>query len=506
MSELERQLTQDLQSALAALDLAKRENLLLRQKVEALIKRFFGTSSEKVDPKQLELLLQLAGALEEEKQEQKPEVEPAPATPVRSAKKERRPRIPQHLPIVEEVLDPEPVRQSPQDWRLIGQEVTEQLDFEPGRFFVRRLIRRKYVPLADKEAAPIVAALPPMLQEKSIVTPSLLAHVLVNKFCDHLPLYRQEEIFARQYGVDLPRQTLARWVELAASWLQPVYELLRTGVMAGGYIQVDETPVEYLSPGNGATKLGYLWVCSQPGGDVIFHWETGRGAACLENLIPIDFTGTIQCDGYSAYPAFIMKRNEVQIAGCMAHVRRKFHEALKHSRRQAGWIVRQIQLLYRVEAECREKKFGPAMRQAKRAAESVMIMARLEKALVRMKASRRFLPESSLGAALDYALGQWRNLQLFLKDGRLEIDNNLVENAIRPTALGKKNWLFVGEAEAGDRGAIIYSIVESCRRRGINPYEYLRDLLTRLPQMTNHQVKELLPATWPAPQPLRKAS
>jgi len=259
---------------------------------------------------------------------------------------------------------------------------------------------------------------------------------------------------------------------------------------------VDETPVDYLEPGHGKTKQGYLWTCSRPGGDVFYRWETSRAAACLDHLLPVDFTGTVQCDGYSAYLAFANGCTGIELAGCWAHVRRKFHEALEQSPKTAGWVMRQIQHLYRVEAHLRGQRAGPRLREAVRASESKPIVARLERALIRLKRSGRHLPQSLLGVALDYALGQWRTLDVYLDDGRVEIDNNLVENAIRPTALGKKNWLFMGDAEAGERGAIIYTVIESCRRRQIDPYAYLRDVLTRLPRMTNWQIHEVTPEAW----------
>jgi transposase len=172
------------------------------------------------------------------------------------------------------------------------------------------------------------------------------------------------------------------------------------------------------------------------------------------------------------------------------------NETLEQSPKTAGWIMRQIQHLYRVEAGLREHKAGPKLREAVRAHESKPIVERLERAMIRLKRSGRHLPQSLLGIAIDYTMGQWRTLDVYLGDGRVEIDNNLVENAIRPTALGKKNWLFMGDADAGERGAIIYTLIESCRRRGIDPYAYLKDVLTRLPKMTNHQIPEVTPAAW----------
>jgi transposase len=486
-----RQLVVTLQAALEA---SQKENTLLRQKVDALVRRLFGASSERIDPAQLELLLQLPAlaATPAEGPVQTPSEFSSPR-----ARREHTPRLPENLPVVEEVLEPEPVKSQPEAWRCIGQEISEQLDYEPARFLRRRIIRRKYVHRADPDRAPLIAALPERLQDRSLAAPGLLAHILVSKYCDHLPLYRQEQIYLRRHQVALPRQTLARWVELAADWLRPIYEHIRTGVLGGGYVQIDETPVRYLAPGNGQTKQGYLWTAHRPRGDVVYRWETTRAATCLEKLVPIDFTGTIQCDGYAGYGAFANRRSSaITLAGCWAHVRRKFYDALEQTPRTAGWFLRQIQHLYRVEAPLRQHRAGPRLREATRAHQSRPIVERIKKALVLLRASHRHLPQSLLGQAIDYTLGQWPTLEIFLSDGRVEIDNNLVENAIRPTAIGKKNWLFVGAAGAGERSAIIYTLIESCRRREIDPWAYLRDVLTRLPHLTNRQIGQVTPEAW----------
>jgi transposase len=492
MTPRETELTLQLEQCQQALLESRRENALLRQKIDLLVRRVFGSSSEQLNPAQLELLMALP---------ESSTVAVAAVTPKKerskSSGKERVARLPENLPVVEEVLDPEPVKAQPEQWRCIGQEVSEQLDYEPGRFLRRRVVRRKYVHRTNPDYAPVIAALPERLLDRSLPAPGLLAHIVVGKYCDHLPLYRQEQIYRQRHGVHLPRQSLTRWVELASDWLKPIYEQIRTGVMGGGYVQVDETPVDYLEPGHGKTKQGYLWTCSRPGGDVFYRWDTSRGAVCLNHIIPVHFTGTVQCDGYSAYRSFANGRNgTIALAGCWAHVRRKFFEALEQSPQTASWIMRQIQHLYQVEARLREQRAGPRLREAVRVHQSSPIVERIQRALVRLKRSGRYLPQSLLGSAMDYTLGQWQTLKVYLADGRVEIDNNLVENAIRPTALGKKNWLFMGDADAGDRGAIIYSIIESCRRRGIDPYAYLKDVLTRLPKMTNHQIPEVTPLAW----------
>jgi transposase len=472
------------------------ENTLLRQKVDLLIRKIFGASSEKLDAAQLDLFL-----LQTENAPGKPvassALEEADPQPQARAKARRsRDRWPEDLPVVEQVIDPEEVAAQPEQWRCIGEEVSEQLDYEPARFLRRRLVRRKYVSRQDAWARPLIAPLPSVLQERGSAAPGLLAQIIVSKFVDHLPLYRQEQIYRTRHGVDLSRHTMVRWLELAADWLGPIYRHIRTGVMGGGYVQVDETPVPYLEPGHGTARMGYFWTASRPGGDVIYQWETSRGAACLENVLPVDFCGIVQCDGYSAYGSFARKKEDIELAACWAHVRRKFHEAREQDPLMATWLLRQIGHLYRIERKLRLSKVGPRLRAAVRTHQARPIYHRVHRVLTRLKMKRRYLPRSGMGMAIAYTLNLWPQLGVYLDDGRVEIDQNLVENAIRPTALGKKNWLFIGDAEAGQRSAILYTVVECCRRRGLDPFAYLRDILTRLPTATNWQIDQLTPEAW----------
>jgi transposase len=504
-SPREIQLSQELARATAHLgktsdELAelRTENKLLRAKIDALVRRLFGASSEQLDPAQLLLLLQgfdEPGKAPEPVEAEAPRRSTAPSPP----RSDRGPRWPADLPVVQEVIDPEPVKACPEAWRCIGEEVTEQLDYEPARFFQRRIVRRKYARRDHPFAAPILAPLG-TLQDRCIGAPGLIAAIIVGKYVDHLPLYRQEQIFTTRHGVALPRQTMAQWMGLAADWLRPIYEHIRTGVLGGGYVQIDETPIEYLEPGHGETKLGYLWACVRPGGDTVFVWHTSRAAACLESIIPGNFRGTVQSDGYAAYAAFVRAHNAtagnqaITLAGCWAHARRGFFEARESAPRTCGWVLHQIALLYRIEAHLRTSHAGPKLRAAVRASQSAPILRRIRAALERIRS--RYLPQSAFGKAITYTLDLWPALEHFLTDGRIEIDNNGVENAIRPTALGKKNWLFIGAAHAGERGAILYTIVENCRRRGIDPQAYLRDVLTRLPKMATSQIPEVTPEAW----------
>jgi len=468
---------------------------LLREKIHALVRKVFGAQSEKLDAAQLLLLLQ--GFEELPKSPEPVEAEVPRRSTAASPPRERGPRWPLDLPVVEEVIDPEPVKGCPQAWRCIGEEVTEQLDYEPAHFFKRRIVRRKFVRRDHPYAAPIIAELDTLL-ERSIAAPGLLAAIIVGKYCDHLPLYRQEQIFWTRHRVQLPRQTMAQWMGMAAEWLRPIYESIRTGVLGGGYVQIDETPIKYLEPGHGKTKQGYLWVCARPSGDTVFHWAVSRAAENLRAILPAKWEGKIQCDSYAAYPAFAREHNasggSVSLAGCWAHARRGFYEAIEGTPQSCAWVLRHIGALYGIEAQLRAIKAGPRLRQAVRSAQSAPILRRLRRALEIFRP--RHLPQSAMGAAIRYTLDAWEQLLVHVEDGRVEIDNNIVENAIRPTALGKKNWLFIGDARAGERGAILYSIVESCRRRGIDPMAYLREVFTRLPLLTNWQLKELTPEAW----------
>lgn len=497
MTPLEQRLTQEVESL-------RLENKLLREKIDLLIRRVFGKSSESMDEQQLMLLLQGdepakkdiasgsdATGLEAELLKGDKELK------AKTPRGERKPRLPDDLPVSEEiVIDPEEVKAEPQAYRQMGEEVTEQLDFTPARFSKRRIIRRKYVKRDEPHQAPVIAALD-TLAERSLAAPGLLAQIIVSKYCDHLPLYRQEQIYKLRHRIELPRQSMARWLALAAQWLTPIYQRIHTGVMAGGYVQTDETMIEYLQPGNGETKQGYLWTLKRPEGDAVFVWRTSRSAQCLSNIIPADFQGVIGCDGYSAYQAHASQSNQrIRLAACWAHVRRKFDEAREAHPKQAATVLLLIQRLYQIEKHLRDQRFSAKLRQVMRQHHSRMIVQRIGALLRRWKEQRTFLPQSLMGKAIDYTLTLWPHLHVYLEDGRAHIDNNPVENAIRPTAVGKKNWLFIGDANAGETSAILFTLIEACRSRKIDPWEYLRDVLTRLPSMTTSQINEAMPDAW----------
>ncbi len=264
------------------------ENQFLRRKIDYLTRRFFGgKKSEQIDPSQLELLLAgLEEAAAKDSEEEKPDLREKQEA-VRPKKPKRR-KLPDHLEVEEIILIPEEAKANPEKWRLIGEEVTEELDLLPARFIKRRIIRKKYVSIERPKEAPVVEPMPSRVIDKGIPGVGLLVHILLSKYVDHLPLYRQEKIFRERYDVRLPRQSMLDWVQKVAEWLKPIYNYMRQQLFEGGYVQADETPIRYLEPDvgkQGGSRQGYMWVYGRPGAEVLFDWQRGRGVSCLESFL-----------------------------------------------------------------------------------------------------------------------------------------------------------------------------------------------------------------------------
>ena len=504
MTPLEARLTEENEALRKENARQAQEIKLLREKIDLLVRRVFGASSEKLDTGQLLLALEgeeakkpaasgdALGALEADP------TSPAKPSRQRKSKGGITEALLDSLPSVEVLLDPEEVRAEPEAWRQVDEQVTKQLDYEPPRYVCRRIVRRRYVRRDEPHRPPVIAHLPTML-ERSKAGPGLLAAILTAKYGDHLPLYRQEQIARWRHGIDLKRQDMSRWVDLAAEWLRPIYQIILGGILDDDYAQIDETVIKYLLAGSGRAQHGYFWVVKRPGGDAAFHWATTRAATVLEKILPVDFGGILQCDGYGAYPAFAKRHGQpLVLAACWAHARREFVEAGQTGahRADALLVVRLIGHLYAIEERLRQRGVSAKLRAVTRQAESRPIVDRIGAILGHWKKKRRHLPQSQMGKAIHYTLSVWAGLQVYLQAGRVEVDNNEVENAIRPTAVGKKNWLFIGDAEAGERSAIVFTVIEACRRRGIDPFAYLRDVFTRMPQMSAKDYATLAPAAW----------
>lgn len=375
----------------------------------------------------------------------------------------------------------------------IGCEKSERYEYVPAKVIRHEIIRPKLACKCGK-AGVSLAPLPPTLIPQGCADSSLVAQVILAKYVDHLPLYRQQQIFAR-LGVNFPKSTLGDWVTQGAAWLEPIVREMKGQLLKGDYLQADETPVAVMDPDvKGKTVKGYLWVMGLPRGNVVFEFHRGRGKAEARQLLG-GFKGYLQRDGYSAYSSLVAEAGQQLIpVGCWGHARRKFVDAESDHPAHAPPFIDEIRKLYLVEAVAREQQLEPELRKALRLEKSKPILDQLLPELE--KALAQNLPESPLGKAAKYCLNEWTALNRYLADGRLEIDNNLTENAIRPSAVGKKNWLFIGHPDAGWRSAVIYSIVVSCQRHRIDPAQYLTDVLRRLPAMKQSELHTVLPQSW----------
>ena len=417
--------------------------------------------------------------------------------PAEGRDKQRRPRMRHPLPVhletetvtIEPDLQPCPCcGQMP---ARIGEEVTEEINLIPAKLIRRRTVRPKYACRCGG-AGVAIAPLPPRLIAQSRLALGLAVHILLARFDDHLSFYRLEQQFRERHGLIIPRQQMVQWIEHIATWLRPLVDAMWQGMLSGGYLQVDETPVRVLDPEvQGKAARGYLWFYAVPNGDVALEFDPSRGLEPVRKRLK-DFNGTIQTDAYEVYQSLQRKEACIERIGCLAHARRYFYKAVRENLPEAVWFITQIRALYRIEDELRG--LAPAERHLRRGQAAPPIWEQLKARAEELKP--RLLPQSTLGKALNYFLNDYDALRGYLSDGRFEIDNNLVENAIRPTAVGRRRWLFIGHPQAGWRSAVIYSIIVSCRRRGINPQDYLTDVLARLPSTTINRVGELTPANW----------
>lgn len=406
--------------------------------------------------------------------------------------------LPSHLPRKEIVIEP------PEDvsgMKKIGEEISEELEYEPGKFYVNRYIRPKYAK-ADGEGV-IIGQLPSRPIEKGIAGPGLLSHILISKFVDHLPLYRQQKQFKR-LGVDIADSTLVGWVKGGYELLLPLYGVHRLRVLSKDYLMVDETPIQVLEDNlPGKSHTGYFWVYNDPlEWQVYFDYQPSRGRDGPKELLK-NFQGYLQSDGYGVYDDLSSPNgagpDRIIGVGCFAHARRYFEQAKESDPLRAEWMLAEIQQLYRIERQAREAPKGQAgmsfeeryhLRQERSQPILESIKAWLDQECLEV------LPKSLIGKAIGYMLNQWPKLQNYLLDGRLEIDNNLVENAIRPVALGRKNYLFAGSHEGARRAALIYSLVATAKLHEVEPFEYLKDIISRISDYPYQQITDLLPANW----------
>lgn len=474
------------------------------ERLQAIIKKLqrmqFGRRSERLDGDQFELALEdLDGDIASVQE----------AAPVVTMDREARPKrnpLPDHLLREDRVLDVDHAACAccGGPLHMVGESISEMLDWIPATLRVIRTIRPKYACRTCEKIAQHEA--PERVIAGGLATPALLAHVLVSKYCDHTPLYRQSQIFAR-HGVDLARSTLAGWVGGACWWLEALHDRLAKNVLASDYLFADDTPVPVLDPGRRRTKTGRLWVYAREqrgwaGPEppaAVYMFAPDRKAERPAGHLAI-YKGVLHVDGYAGFET-LTKAGNIELAACWAHTRRKFYDVVQATGSPiAEEALRRIGELYAIEADVRGQ--SPPHRVAVRRNRSKPLLSALK---LWLETQLPLIPGASeLAKAIRYALARWDGLSRFLNDGRIEMDTNPVERAIRPISLGRKNHLFAGSDGGGHRWAVVCSLVETCKLNGVEPYAYLADVLQRM--VDGHPVNrldELLPWRWKATNPVK---
>jgi transposase len=459
--------------------------------IDQMRRLMFGAKRERFIPNQDENQMTLPFDVEPETA---PEKQQETITYVRSkAKRENHPGrlpLPDHLPVEEIIIEPQ---EDTTGMKCIGKEVTDQLELIPAKLFIKRYIRPKYIKEEQEGESThkgVIADLPDFPIEKGIAGPGLLAQVMIDKFVDHLPIYRQIERFNRE-DVKIPSSTINGWQEAVCNLLEPLYENLKYRVLSQGYLQVDETPIQVLDKSKkGKTHRGYHWVYYSPlERMVLFDYRNGRSREGPSQLLK-NFTGYLQTDGYKVYDLFANQKSITHLS-CMAHARRGFEKALDYDKSNAGYAMGMFQKIYAVERKAKEQGLAPEQRHELRLDESLPLLNELGKWIA--ETYKTALPKSPLGKAMAYCIPRWDNLMNYLKDGSLEIDNNLAENAIRPIALGRKNYLFAGSNRGAERAAMFYSFFGTCKKNNVNPFDWLKKVLEVIPTHKVNKLDELLP-------------
>ena len=497
MADPERELLHELIEELREqLRTSQRDNERLRHQVDQLARRLYGRKTERVDPNQAELDL---GADPQHTAEDEGSRIPGTAEESESTRERTRrgrKKLPTDLPRTRIVLEPDskdlicPCCEG--EKRRIGSDITEELEYEPAVLYIKEYERPKYA-CPRCEHGVVQAALPARPIEKGRPGPGLLAHVVVSKYSEHMPLYRQETVFPRS-GVEISRRTLCDWVRAVADLGEPIVGFMKKeSVLTSKVIHSDDTRITVQDPSHpGGSRAGYLWVYGGDHEDLVYDFTPSRSRDGPLAFLG-DYAGYLQADAYSGYDE-VFKTGRVIEVGCWAHARRYFFEAVKTALEPATELLAQIRRLYAVERAA--KDLDATTRRELRQEKSDPILKQIQETLEDI--ARRHLPKSPMGAAIGYARRQWRALTRYTEDGDLAIDNNASERALRMVAVGRKNWLFAGSDAGGHRAAILYSLIATCKRIDIDPFAYLRDVIARVSTHPMRRISELTPRGWKA--------
>ena len=483
-----------LQSAISSLQIT---TAALRHELDQLKKMIFGSRHERFVPNapatlQLTLDIMVDVIAESAATETvTKEITVAKSAPAKINHPGRSP-LPDHLRREETTIEPEMI---PEGSKRIGEEITEELEYVPGELFVKKYVRPKYAVAVNEDGSTqiVIAPMPVRPIDKAIAGPGLLAQVVIDKYVDHLPLYRQMQRFERA-GVKLAYATITDWISATCKLLAPLYEALKAEVLQSGYLHADETPIKVLdSEKKGTTHRGYFWVYNHsPGKLVFFDYQEGRGEEAPQGILK-DYKGYLQTDGYAVYESF-GQREGITLLHCLAHARRYFVEAQNNDAVRAEYALECIQQLYAIERNCKEQGLTYEQRKEVRRTEAAPVLEQLGRWM--KEQYKETFPKSPIGKALAYNIERWERLCLYTTNGMLCIDNNPVENSIRPVAIGRKNYLFCGSHEAAKRTAMLYSLLGTCKLHGVNPFTWLKDILERLPSHHIKNIKDLLPHAW----------
>lgn len=477
----------------------KADNALLKAELAELKRLIFGQKSERFIPEansaQMALDLGIAGDTPQEEETEKISYERKKGKKKNENHPGRNP-LPDHLRREIRLIEPE---LDTTNLEKIGEEVTEILQLREAELYVLRQVRPKYLEkqVDDKgeETSLIhIAPQPERPLPKTIAGVSLLVHILISKYQDHLPLYRQRKICTRE-GVKIASSTLSDWVAAVCDLLDPLYQVLKKEVLKQEYLMADESRMQVLdSAKKGKSHRGYMWVYYAPLiKAVFFDYQKGRGKEHAQDMLK-DYRGYLQTDGYEVYDSLFKNKEGVDLLGCMAHARRYFDKALQNDKARASHGLTLIQELYKIERKAKEENISFEQRKEHRQERALPILNELKAWAV--ENYPQVLPKSAIGKAFGYYLKREEKLRNYTRDGRLEIDNNYVENSIRPLALGRKNYLFAGSHNGAQRAALIYSFLGSCEKMGINPKLWLTDVLERIALHPVNKLEKLLPQNW----------